>query len=40
MKERVLTNAELGEYAYNSTYDTMEYILSVLSFAYILPKVF
>ena len=25
MKETVLTNAELGEYAYNSTYDTMEY---------------
>ena len=25
MKERVLTNAELGEYAYNETYDTMEY---------------
>ena len=25
MKERVLTNAELGEYAYNGTYDTMEY---------------
>ena len=25
MKERVLTNAELGEYAYNGTYDTMSY---------------
>ena len=25
MKERVLTNAELGNYAYNGTYDTMEY---------------
>ena len=25
MKERVLTNEELGEYAYNGTYDTMEY---------------
>ena len=25
MKETVLTNAELGEYAYNGTYDTMEY---------------
>ena len=25
MKERVLNNAELGEYASNSTYDTMEY---------------
>ena len=25
MKERVLTNAELGNYAYNRTYDTMEY---------------
>ena len=25
MKETVLTNSELGSYAYNSTYDTMEY---------------
>ena len=25
MKETVLTNAELGEYAYNGAYDTMEY---------------
>ena len=25
MKETVLTNAELGEYAYNGTYDTMSY---------------
>ena len=25
IKERVLTNAELGNYAYNGTYDTMEY---------------
>ena len=25
MKETVLTNAELGSYAYNSTYDTMKY---------------
>ena len=25
MKETVLTNAKLGEYAYNGTYDTMEY---------------
>ena len=25
MKERVLTNAELGNYAFNGSYDTMEY---------------
>ena len=28
MKEKVLTNAELGEYAYNDTYDTMSYYWS------------
>ena len=28
LKEKVLTNAELGEYAYNDTYDTMPYYWS------------